>query len=70
VADSAVLAFAVFPRLAWLGLRQLCGGIFSRCKAGDKQNGRKKTGNLFLDFLFRIFASNGGYPVVVFPKIM
>ena len=39
---------------------------FLRCKAGDRQNGRKKTGNLYLDFLFRIFASNGGYPVVVF----
>ena len=63
--DSAVLAFAVFPRLAWREFCQFCGGIFPYSKAGNKQNGRKKTGNLFLDFLFRIFANSGGYPVVI-----
>jgi len=42
--------FRCYSRLAWRGLRQLCGGIFSCCKAGDKQNGRKKTGNLILRF--------------------
>ncbi|MFG6322287.1 MAG: hypothetical protein K1W41_12340, partial [Lachnospiraceae bacterium] len=47
VTDSAVLAFAVFPRLAWRGFCQFCGGIFPYSKAGNKQNGRKKTGNLF-----------------------
>ena len=42
--------FYRFPRLAWHGLRQLCGGIFSHCKSGDKQNRRKKTGNLIPRF--------------------
>jgi len=50
VAASPVLAFAVIPRLALRGFCQFCGGIFPCRKAGNRQNGRKKTGNLFPRF--------------------
>ena len=34
-------------------------------KLGISKTGVKKQETLFPDFLFRIFASNGGYPVVI-----
>ena len=60
-----MLAFAVFPGLRGVDCANFAAVFSPTVNPGISKTGVKKQETFFLDFLFRIFADSGGYPVVI-----
>ncbi len=65
VTDSAVLAFPISPGLRGVDSANYAAVFSHTEKPETGKMGVKKQETFFLDFLFRIFANSGGYPVVI-----
>ena len=61
-----MLVFAVIPGLRGVDCASSVAVFSPAVKPEISKMGVKKQETLFFDFLFRIFTSNGDYPVVIF----